>query len=232
LNNPPFIEVQNIRKSFDDAGRALDVLCGITFSMNKEEIVAIVGESGAGKSTLLHILGTLDHPTDGKVIVEGHDIFSWNEEERANFRNRTIGFIFQFHNLLPEFDALENVMMPMLIAGVSRGAAREKAKSLINEVGLSARISHKPGELSGGEQQRIAIARSLVNDPKLVLADEPTGNLDVENGEIVFDLLRKLNRERETTFVLVTHNHTLVNKSDRAIRIVNGVASEEKIQHC
>jgi len=229
LNKSPFIEVQNICKSFDDAGHSLDVLRGITFSMSKREIVAIVGESGAGKSTLLHILGTLDHPTEGKVIVEGRDIFSWNEEERADFRNNTIGFIFQFHNLLPEFDALENVMMPMLIAGADRSVAREKAIGIIDEVGLSNRISHKPGELSGGEQQRIAIARSLVNDPKLVLADEPTGNLDVENGEIVFDLLRKLNREREITFVLVTHNQTLVNKSDRAIRIVGGLVSEENV---
>jgi len=220
--------VENLCKSFDDAGVELEVLKGITISLQKKEIVAVVGESGAGKSTFLHILGTLDHPSSGKVMIEGEDIFGWSEQKLATFRNESIGFVFQFHHLLPEFNALENIMMPLLIAGIDRKEARRRALSLIEEVGLLDRASHKPGELSGGEQQRIAIARSLVNNPKLVLADEPTGNLDTENGNVVFSLLKKLNYERDITFVLVTHNQHLLKQADRAIEIVDGKVRTHK----
>jgi lipoprotein-releasing system ATP-binding protein len=194
-------------------------------------MVGIVGASGVGKSTLLHILGALDKPTSGKVLYNGEDIFSLNENSLALFRNKTIGFVFQFHHLLPEFTAFENVMMPGLINKGARGQGvrgssyqeiMEKAEKLLNEMGLSERKGHRPGELSGGEQQRVAVARALILEPKAVLADEPTGNLDTQTGEELFNLLVNLNKEKGITFVIVTHNESLSGRCHRVIRMVDG----------
>jgi lipoprotein-releasing system ATP-binding protein len=186
-----------------------------------------VGASGVGKSTLLHILGTLDRPTSGKVYFGGVDIFQLKDHELAEFRNRNIGFLFQFHHLLGEFTALENVMMPLLIGRVGKEEAARDAKGILEAVGLGARFSHKPGELSGGEQQRVAIARALVHHPDLVLADEPTGNLDSQTSASIYELLRRLNEERGQTFIIVTHNSHLADQMDRVIRLVDGKVYQE-----
>jgi lipoprotein-releasing system ATP-binding protein len=185
-------------------------------------LIGIVGASGAGKSTLLHILGGLDRPTRGTVLFNKEDLFRMNETELADFRNRKVGFIFQFHHLLPEFTALENAMMPALIQGVPREKAAGRAMELLNEVGLGARSAHRPGELSGGEQQRVAVARALILRPPLVLADEPTGNLDTQTGDEVFALIKELNRRWGVTFILVTHNEKLSAQADRVVRMVDG----------
>jgi lipoprotein-releasing system ATP-binding protein len=225
------IEVQSLNKSFNtDAGK-LQVLKGIDLSIKEGEMVGIVGASGVGKSTLLHILGALDKPTSGKVLYNGADIFSLNENSLASFRNKTIGFVFQFHHLLPEFTAIENVMMPGLINKGTRGQGdkgasyqeiMEKAERLLDEMGLSERKKHRPGELSGGEQQRVAVARALILEPKAVLADEPTGNLDTQTGEELFNLLVNLNKEKGITFVIVTHNESLSGRCHRILRMVDG----------
>lgn len=195
---------------------------GIRLDIERGELVSIVGASGAGKSTLLHIIGTLDKPTRGSVTFEGTDLFTLSDPQLAEFRNRRIGFVFQFHHLLPEFTALENASMPALIR--NRPAAEVKAEgiALLKEVGLGERLHHKPGELSGGEQQRVAVARALMQRPDLVLADEPTGNLDTHTGEALFALLRDLNRARGTTFVIVTHNEKLSAQADRLIHMEDG----------
>lgn len=225
------IETVQLKKSFATEAGELRVLKGIDLSIQKGEIVGIVGASGVGKSTLLHILGTLDRPTSGKVLYNGTDIFSLDEDSLAHFRNKTVGFVFQFHHLLPEFTALENVMMPGLINRSSRGQGFKessykeiikKAENLLDEMGLSERKSHRPGELSGGEQQRLAVARALILEPKVVLADEPTGNLDTLTGEELFNLLVTLNRERGISFVIVTHNESLSKKCHRVLRMVDG----------
>jgi len=184
--------------------------------------VAIVGASGVGKTTLLHILGTLDRPTSGAVRFDGNDVFAMDDQALAEFRNRKIGFVFQFHHLLPEFTALENVMLPALIRRQSQAEARAAAEAVLKEVGLEHRLAHRIGELSGGEQQRVAVARALVLHPDLVLADEPTGNLDTHTGGEVFTLLRDLNRAKGITFVIVTHNEALSRQADRIIRMVDG----------
>jgi lipoprotein-releasing system ATP-binding protein len=189
--------------------------------------VAIVGASGAGKTTLLHLLGTLDRPTSGKVLFDGQDVFNFKEKELALFRNRRIGFVFQSHHLLPEFTALENVMIPCLIQGMARrGEALDRAGVILDQVGLKPRVLHKPGELSGGEQQRVALARALVMEPQILLADEPTGNLDTRTGEAVFALLMELNREKGIALVVVTHNLNLAGRMPRQIRMVDGKAVE------
>ena len=225
------IETSQLRKSFTMRAGELHVLKGIDLSINEGEMVGIVGASGVGKSTLLHILGTLDKPTIGKVFLNGIDIFSLDEDSLATFRNETIGFVFQFHHLLPEFTALENVMMPGLINKGSRGQGSKglsykeiikKAEVLLNEMGLSERKGHRPGELSGGEQQRVAVARALVLEPKIVLADEPTGNLDTETGEELFNLLIHLNKAKGITFIIVTHNESLSGRCHRTLRMVDG----------
>jgi lipoprotein-releasing system ATP-binding protein len=185
-------------------------------------MLAIVGASGVGKSTLLHILGGLDHPTSGKVLYSETDIFRLDHDRIARFRNEHIGFVFQFHHLLPEFSALENVMMPALIRGTSRDAAAAAATSILTEVGLGGRIDHRPGELSGGEQQRVAVARALMLSPDAVLADEPTGNLDTHTGEAIHELLQKINKERGITFIIVTHNDKLAVRADRVLRMADG----------
>lgn len=200
----------------------------MTFSIKAGEVLAIVGASGTGKSTLLHILGALDRPTSGKVLFEGADLFLRSEQELGLFRNRTVGFIFQFHHLLQEFTALENTLMPGLIQRLNRKKIEADAKEILSAVGLADRFFHKPGQLSGGEQQRVAIARALVLRPRLVLADEPTGNLDRETGDAVFGLLQTLNRQWGVTFVLVTHNEHLSAQADRTMRMVDGTCRMER----
>jgi lipoprotein-releasing system ATP-binding protein len=207
-----------------DASRrkVLEVLQGIAFDITLGEIIAIVGASGAGKSTLLHILGTLDRPTRGRVLYEGEDVFSLDDEDLARFRNEHIGFVFQFHHLLPEFTSLENVAMPALIGGKGFSGAISRAREVLEVVGLTDRQGFKPAQLSGGEQQRVAVARALMNSPRVILADEPTGNLDTANAAILHDLITRLSRERDQTFVVVTHNENLAKQADRVIRIVDG----------
>jgi len=202
----------------------VEVLKGLDLTFSKGEKAAIVGASGVGKTTLLHVLGTLDRPTSGRVIYEGKDIYALNEKDLALFRNREIGFVFQFHHLLPEFNALENTMMPCLIQGIPQREAASRAEAILTLVGLQDRLPHKPGELSGGEQQRVAVARALVLEPKVLLADEPTGNLDTKTGESVFDLLQELNQIKKVTLIVVTHNLKLAEKLSRQIQLIDGKA--------
>ncbi|WP_447972786.1 ABC transporter ATP-binding protein [Nitrospira sp. Kam-Ns4a] len=219
----PLIQAIDLCKSFPMGGQELRILKGIRLEIARGEIVAIVGASGAGKSTLLHILGTLDRPTSGTLLFEGQPLFTRSEQELAEFRNRRVGFVFQFHHLLPEFTALENTCLPALIQPRPSAETRQDAIALLEAVGLGHRLHHKPGELSGGEQQRVAVARALIQRPDLVLADEPTGNLDTHTGEELFDLLHKLNRDRGTTFVIVTHNEKLSSQADRVIHMQDGM---------
>ena len=216
------VEAQEIEKSFYTPAGELRILRGVDLSIGAGEIVGIVGASGVGKSTFLHVLGTIDRPTSGKVLYDGKDIFSLDNGALALFRNRTIGFVFQFHHLLPEFTALENVMMPGLISFHDRAELKTHAEGLLNELGVYERRDHRPGELSGGEQQRVAVARSLILNPRVVLADEPTGNLDTATGEELFHLLLRLNRERDITFVIVTHNESLSKRCHRVLTMVDG----------
>ena len=212
------LSTNNLSKSYGD----LNILKGVSIEAQRGEIVSIVGASGAGKSTLLHIIGTLDRPDSGKVLIDDVDVFSLSATKIAQFRNQKIGFVFQFHHLLPEFSALENVMMPALINNVSVSTAQKKASSLLDRMQLNNRLHHKPSELSGGEQQRVAIARSLINDPAIILADEPTGNLDSSNSLIIFDMILQLRAELQQTFILVTHNDELAKQSDRTLRMADG----------
>jgi lipoprotein-releasing system ATP-binding protein len=218
------LEGIEIHKSFQTGAETLHVLKGVNIGVRRGEIVSVVGASGVGKSTLLHILGALDRPTKGKVRLDSTDVFSLNDKKLAHFRNKTVGFVFQFHHLLPEFSALENVMMPQLIAGEEMDAIREKTEQLLGEVGLGDRANHKPGELSGGEQQRVAVARALVNDPQIVIADEPSGNLDKATGEELHNLIDRLNQKKGQTFVIATHNQLLAQRAHRIIRLVDGKA--------
>jgi lipoprotein-releasing system ATP-binding protein len=217
----PLIQAVGLCKSYRD-GRNIHVLVDLDLEVAAGETVAIVGQSGAGKSTLLHLLGTLDQPTGGKVLFEGVDLFGLREREQATLRNRELGFIFQFHHLLPDFTALENVMMPALIRGMSLAEAEPHARAVLERVGLGARLTHKPGELSGGEQQRVAVARAVALSPRVVLADEPTGNLDPITGAEVQKLLMDLNREHGITLVIVTHNDALSTSVHRTLRLQNG----------
>ena len=220
------VKVQQLFKTYGNGAKRVEVLRGIDLAFFQGERVAIVGASGVGKTTLLHILGTLDRPTSGKVLYEGKDIFTLNEKELAYFRNREIGFVFQFHHLLPEFSALENTMMPCLIQGMSKKEGTSRAESILSLVGLKDRLPHKPGELSGGEQQRVAVARALVLEPKMLLADEPTGNLDTKTGEAVFDLLQEINQMKGVTLIVVTHNLRLAERMSRQMLLVDGKAVE------
>jgi lipoprotein-releasing system ATP-binding protein len=219
------IQVQQLFKSYGNGTKRVEVLKGVDLNFSRGEKVAIVGASGVGKTTLLHVLGTLDRPTGGKIFYEGKDIYALNEKELSLFRNREIGFVFQFHHLLPEFSALENTMMPCLIQGIPKKESAYRAEAILTLVGLKERFSHKPGELSGGEQQRVAVARALVLEPKVLLADEPTGNLDTKTGESVFDLLQELNQIKGVTLIVVTHNLKLAGKLSRQIQLIDGKAS-------
>ena len=216
------LEVIDLYKSFNAVASRVEVLKGITMSVASGETIALVGASGAGKSTLLHIMGALDKPTAGKVVFNGKDIFQLNDVLLASFRNRSVGFVFQFHHLLPEFSALENVMMPALISGMRKDEAVSLAEELIRDVGLGHRFTHKPGELSGGEQQRVAIARALILSPALLLADEPTGNLDTKTSEDIHALLAGIQQQKGIAMVIVTHNESLAARMGKTIRLVDG----------
>jgi len=218
----PFVRIEGLAKTYLMADRRLEVLRGIDLDIAQGEIVALTGPSGAGKSTFLHLLGTLDVPTRGSIRFEGEDVFERGEEGLAAFRNETVGFVFQSHHLLPEFTALENAMMPGLIRRIPRAEARRRAGAMLERVGLSGRLDHRPGELSGGEQQRVALARALVLSPRLLLADEPTGNLDPQTADGIHALLVDLNRSLGITAVVVTHNERLAQALPRRLRLVEG----------
>ena len=212
------LKAENIQKSYDD----LSILKGIDLEINRNEIVSIIGASGAGKTTLLQILGTLDKPSEGSLNIAGTNPFTLNEKELSSFRNSALGFIFQFHQLLPEFTACENVMLPALIKGINKKEAKEQALELLIKVGLEDRVKHKPSELSGGEQQRTAVCRALINKPKIIFGDEPSGNLDTQSSRDLHELFFKLRDDFNQTFVLVTHNKELSAMADRALTMVDG----------
>jgi len=218
-----FISVRGLKKSFRMGPAEIDILRGIDLDIKRGEVLSVVGESGVGKSTLLHIIGTLDRPTKGGVSYSGRDVFVMKDDELSRFRNENVGFVFQFHHLLPEFTALENVQMPGRINGLAKDVSRKKAEQLLGEVGLGGRLNHRPGELSGGEQQRVAIARALMLSPSVILADEPTGNLDTHTADSVHALLLDINKRFGLTFVIVTHNEKLAAQTDRVIRMVDGM---------
>ncbi len=224
----PLLEARALTKTFQAGEREIEVLRGLDFAVGVGERVAILGQSGIGKSTLLHILGTLDHPTSGEVLFDGRDVFAQEGEELARFRNEALGFVFQFHHLLPEFSARENVMMPGLLRGLRPEEMAERADRILDEVEMTHRSEHPVGKLSGGERQRVAVARALVLDPPLVLADEPTGNLDPATGERVADLLLGLNERRETALVVVTHNEGLAERLGRAVTLSEGRLVESR----
>ena len=223
----PLVELHDVHKVYEHEGKALEVLKGIDLTINAGEMLSIVGVSGAGKSTLLHLIGTLDMPSSGTVVIDDQDVTRLSSSRVADLRNRSIGFVFQFHHLLPDFTALENVMMPGMINGkIPKAQLRERAGKLLDEVGLGHRKTHRPGEMSGGEQQRVALARALVLEPKLLLADEPTGNLDTENSAAIHRLFHELNQRHNTTMVIVTHNPELARSVPRVIKMRDG-----KIEH-
>lgn len=214
---------QNISKVFSNNGVDVNALKEIHLTVRRGESLGIVGVSGSGKSTLLHILGALDRPSSGNVYLDNIDLFKYNDDKLSDIRNREIGFVFQFHYLLPEFNALENVMMPCLINRMDKKEAESKAKEMLIKVGLGERLNHKPGELSGGEQQRVSVARAVVLKPSIILADEPTGNLDLKTGLSIIDLFLKLNEEDKITLVIVTHDHNIADKLGRRITLLDGM---------
>ncbi len=216
------IDCQQIEKTYDDGASQVQVLKRLDLTVYKGERLAIIGQSGSGKSTLLHLLGGLDQPSKGKVIIHGTDIHQLNAKKQGEFRNQHLGFVYQFHHLLAEFTALENVAMPLLIRGDKPTVATKKALELIDRVGLADRQSHKPGELSGGERQRISLARALVTKPTCVLADEPTGNLDQQTADETYGLILELNKSLDTSFVIVTHDRKLATRMDRTLKLTNG----------
>lgn len=216
------IEARGLRKVYKNGTKELEVLKGIDLNVGKGEVLAVLGPSGAGKSTLLHLLGGLDSPTAGEVLINGVDIYSLGDMERARMRNRKIGFVFQFYHLLPEFDALENVMLPLLIKGEGGKNRRDTGIGLLRSVGLEGRMNHRPSQLSGGEQQRVAIARALINDPELLLCDEPTGNLDSDTGKNIIELLWELNKSRKMTLMIVTHDAQIAKDAKRVLHIRDG----------
>jgi lipoprotein-releasing system ATP-binding protein len=213
--------LQDLSKIYGD-GVEVRALDGVDLNINAGEFVAIVGPSGSGKSTLLNMIGLLDTPSSGRIFLKGIDVSRASPDERARLRNRELGFVFQYHHLIPEFSALENVMMPMLIAGKSKAEAKERSRELLVSVGLGERLDNRPNQLSGGQNQRVAVARALVNGPSIVIGDELTGNLDTKSSQLIYDLLRDLNKKINQTFILVTHDMTLAEKTDRILRIVDG----------
>ena len=224
--NNSIIVCDDLSKVYQEGRLATPVLQGVNLSVDKGELLAIIGTSGSGKSTLLHLLGALDAPTTGNILFNGKNIHQLSSKLQSKWRNQELGFVYQFHHLLSEFSALENVAMPLLIAGESIKSAQKKATELLERVGLSERIEHRPSELSGGERQRVAIARALINKPSLVLADEPTGNLDAKSAESVYQLLKELNTEFGTAFIVVTHDQQLANKLDRQLYMSNGILKD------
>lgn len=218
----PVLQCRSVVRRFDEGGSTLEVLSGVDLTVKSAERMAIIGASGSGKTTLLQIMGGLDTPTSGEVLVDGQRMHEMSEMGKGKLRNRYLGFVYQFHHLLPEFSAAENVAMPLMIGRIGKAVALEKARVLLERVGLGERLTHKPGELSGGERQRAAVARALIAQPKLVLADEPTGNLDAGNGEHVLQLMLELNRELETSLVIVTHDHSIAQRMDRVMILEDG----------
>lgn len=218
----PVIEARELCMSYDEAGHTLNVLDQASLQVAAAEMLAIVGASGSGKSTLLHILSLLDRPTSGQLFIQGQDTAGLSENQRSQVRNQVLGFVYQFHHLLPEFTALDNVAMPLIIRRIKRDEARQRAQTLLEQVGLGARIEHFPSQLSGGERQRVAIARALVSEPACILADEPTGNLDTHTAEEVFELLRTACRQHQTAFVIVTHDPSLAARTDRVLTMSDG----------
>lgn len=220
------IEAKSLYKSYKDGANAVDALKEVNLSVKKSEFVVIQGPSGAGKSTLLHILGGLDYPSRGEVLFEGANLYRLSENERSTFRNTKIGFVFQFYHLLPQMNVLENVLLPALLKSWwERKKGADYAKSILDNLGLSSRVYHKPNQLSGGEQQRVAIGRALINRPQVLLCDEPTGNLDSENGRNILNLLKELNRQEKTTVVLVTHDKDIASGADRVVYLKDGIIS-------
>jgi lipoprotein-releasing system ATP-binding protein len=222
------IQIKNLTKIFGD-GVEIKALDGVDLNIERGEFLAIIGPSGSGKSTLLNQIGILDTPTSGTILLNGIDVTEMSDKQRSRTRNKELGFIFQYHHLLPDFNALENVMMPLLISGVKSSLAREVARKVLDEVGLGDRMDHRPNQLSGGQNQRVAIARALANKPSIVIGDEPTGNLDSKASENIYELLRKLNHEHNQTFILVTHDEHMAAKTDRIIRLVDGRVAENSI---
>ncbi|WP_350304802.1 lipoprotein-releasing ABC transporter ATP-binding protein LolD [Photorhabdus viridis] len=227
MNNQPLLLCNNLCKKYQEGQVLTEVLKNVTFAIKPGEMMAIVGSSGSGKSTLLHLLGGLDTPTSGEVLFKGRSLNKMSSKARAALRNHELGFIYQFHHLLPDFNAIENVAMPLLIGGKNRSQAQKKALEMLAAVGLEKRAHHRPSELSGGERQRVAIARALVNEPSLVLADEPTGNLDLRNADSVFELLGELNRQQGTAFLVVTHDLTLAGRLNRQVEMRDGYLQDK-----
>ncbi len=229
MNDPAFsLQTVELAKDFrEGSGEALHVLSGINLSLKAGETIAIIGISGSGKSTLLNLLGGLDKPTAGQVLLNDENLFTMNEKTRCHARNQHLGFIYQFHHLLPEFTALENVAMPQLINAVDKSEARDKSIALLTDVGLAGRLDHKPGELSGGERQRAAIARALINNPDCILADEPTGNLDRKNADMALELIMQLNQNHKTSLIMVTHDHAIADQMDTVYVLEDGILNSQ-----
>ena len=226
MSDEYIIQIKNLTKIFGD-GVEIKALDGVDLDIKRGEFMSIIGPSGSGKSTLLNQIGILDTPTSGTILLNGVDVTKMSDKERSRTRNKELGFIFQYHHLLPDFNALENVMMPLLISGIKSSQARKVARKVLDEVGLGDRMKHRPNQLSGGQNQRVAIARALANKPSIVIGDEPTGNLDSKASDNIYELLRKLNREHEQTFILVTHDEQMAAKTDRVIRLVDGKVVED-----
>ncbi|OTQ71985.1 lipoprotein ABC transporter ATP-binding protein LolD [Gilliamella apis] len=224
-NLQPLLSAKNLYKTYKEGKMVTEVLKNVSFDIYPQSLLAIIGSSGSGKSTLLHLLGGLDKPTSGEIIFKSQQLNRLSEQEKAHLRNQEIGFVYQFHHLLPDFTALENVAMPLLIAGTSPNEAKKRAMAMLESVNLVKRANHRPAELSGGERQRVAIGRALINNPALVMADEPTGNLDKSTADAIFDLLIKLNREHGTAFLVVTHDLVLANKLDQQLIMSDGQLS-------
>jgi len=224
------IKIRDLTKIYGD-GVEVRALDGVDLDIEKGEFIAIIGPSGSGKSTLLNMIGILDTPTSGTILLDGVDVTTASQKQRSKIRNQKLGFIFQYHHLLPDFNAVENVMMPLLINGIKKSKAKKIACEMLEEVGLYDRANHRPNQLSGGQNQRVAIARALANNPDIVIGDEPTGNLDSKASDIIYDLLRKLNKEHDQTFILVTHDERMADKTDRIIRLVDGkIVENSKVE--
>lgn len=224
------IDIKDVYKSYENGPQKVDVLKGISLQVKQAEVVVIMGPSGVGKSTLLHLIGALDLPTSGEINIAGHNVHTLRNDSLARFRNNSIGFVFQFHHLLPEFTALENILIPAMMYGKLSAEKEEYARHILDEVGLSHRLNHKPRELSGGEQQRVAVGRALVNQPKVILADEPTGNLDKKSGESLYSLLLDLNRKLKQTLIIVTHNENMTSQASRVIEMDDGKVGNQIIR--